>query len=711
MKGKKHDTESLRKLILRLYRSQPKKRLTSKEVIRALNLGNNKDSVSDALEKLTQDGILSKNREGKFRLAKGKQATLENRASGYVDMTRSGNAYIVSDGMEKDIFVHLKKLNTALDGDYVEVAYRNVRSSSNPSGEVVNVLKRATDFFIGTINISTKYAYFIPDKEKMPVDIFIPLDKVGAARTGDKVVVRVTEWKSKEARNPKGEVISIMSDLEDDAVQMQAILINHGFPVTFPDDVLEEIKGLPEGVIKEDLKGRRDFRKLRTLTIDPADAKDFDDAISIEYLEDGQYQIGVHIADVTHYVKPGTAIDKEAYNRATSVYLVGGVLPMLPEKLSNELCSLRPEEDSLTFSGVFTFNKADKLIDSWFGKGVIHSFMRFTYEDAQEVLDGAEHEFSADLIKVNELAKKLRTRRFQEGSIGFESPELRFTLDEQGKPTFVSLKKRFDAHKLVEEFMLLANKEVARFIAEKGKDKEIPFVYRIHDSPDMAKVEEFAVFAKHLGFSVDVSSTQAIVKSYNKLMEAADEDPALGILESLAIRTMAKAVYAVENIGHFGLGFDYYSHFTSPIRRYADVLVHRYLEANLHSTYRTDKEILQKQCIHVSAQERKATEAERESIKYKQAEYLNRFIGETFEGFISGMNDKGFYVTMRENFCEGFVPFLQFDEPYDVSPDRLQAAARYSRQTFRMGQDVTVTVVRVDMGRKLVDLEWVETDA
>lgn len=710
MKGKKFDTVSLRNAILRLYRSQPKKRLNARQVIKALNLANNTDSVNDALQKLTQEGILSLNREGKFRLAKGLKSTTENRATGYVDMTRSGNAYIVCDGMEKDIFVHLKKLNTALDGDHVEVAYRKVRTASNPSGEVVKVLKRATDFFIGSINISEKYAYFIPDKEKMPVDIFIPLDKVGAARTGDKVVVRVTEWKSKEARNPKGEVVSILSDLEDDAVQMQAILINHGFPVSFPDEVLDEIKDLPEGILPEEMKGRRDFRKLNTLTIDPADAKDFDDAISVEHFEDGTYEIGVHIADVSHYVKPGTALDKEAYNRSTSVYLVGGVLPMLPEKLSNALCSLRPDEDSLTFSGVFTFNSKDELVKSWFGKGIIHSFSRFTYEDAQEIIEGATHEFSADVIKLNELAKKLRAKRFREGSIGFESPELKFTLDEQGKPTFVSLKKRFDAHKLVEEFMLLANKEVARYITEKGKEKEIPFVYRIHDSPDMAKVEEFAVFAKHLGFSVDVSSTQAIVKSYNKLMEASDENPALGILESLAIRTMAKAVYAVDNIGHFGLGFEYYSHFTSPIRRYADVLVHRYLDANLSATFRTDKEILQKQCVYISAQERKATEAERESIKYKQAEYINQFIGHTFEGFVSGMIDKGFFVTMQENFCEGFVPFLQFDEPYDVSPDRLKAVAKYSRQTFRMGQEVRVTVIHVDMGRKQVDLEWVETE-
>ncbi len=710
MKGKKLDTDSLRKAIIRLYRSQPKKKLNARQVVKTLNLANNKDSVQDALSKLADEGVLKANREGKFRLAKGIQSTMEKKATGYVDMTRSGNAYILCDDLERDVFVHLKKLNTALDGDYVEVAYRNVRGSANPAGEVVKVLKRATDFFIGTLHVSRKYAYFIPDKEKMPVDIYVPLDKVGAARTGDKVVVKVTDWKSSEARNPKGEVVSIMSDLEDDTVQMQAILINHGFPVTFPDEVLSEINVLPAGISPEELKGRRDFRDTDVVTIDPVDAKDFDDALSIRELENGNYEVGVHIADVTHYVKPGSAIDKEAYHRATSVYLVGSVLPMLPERLSNELCSLRPDEDSLTFSAVFTFNKNDKLVGSWFGKGVIHSRHRFTYEEAQEMIEGKEHKMSSIIIRLNNLAKKLRTRRFEEGSIGFESPELKFVLDSQGKPTLVSLKKRFDAHKLVEEFMLLANKEVAALIYKKGRDREVPFVYRIHDTPDMAKVEEFAVFARHLGFNVDASSTQGVVKSYNQLMDALEEKPELNILESLAIRTMAKAVYSADNIGHFGLGFEHYTHFTSPIRRYADILVHRLLEANLETIFRTEKEILQKQCIYVSAQERKAVEAERESVKYKQAEYLNQFIGDSFQGTVSGMNEKGFFVTLRENYCEGFVPFLQFDEPYDVSPDRLKAAARYSRQSFVMGQEVTVNVVRVDLGRKQVDLEYVEMD-
>ncbi|MEO1713468.1 MAG: VacB/RNase II family 3'-5' exoribonuclease, partial [Bacteroidota bacterium] len=514
---------------------------------------------------------------------------------GKVDMTKTGSAYIVSDQMEDDVFVTAKYLNAALHGDQVKVAVWRRRGRTKPEGEILEIVKRATEHFLGTIHISNKYAFVIPDRLNMPVDIYVDLENTKGARDQDKVIVRVEKWHDDKKRSPEGIITSVLGAVGSSDIEMKGILINNGFNLEFPEEVIAEAEKFPIEIEASEVERRRDMRKVTTFTIDPNDAKDFDDALSIEYLENGHCEIGVHIADVSHYVKPESQLDKEALSRSTSVYLVDRVLPMLPERLSNGLCSLRPHEDKYTFSAVFEFDKDDKVVNRWFGKTLTHSDHRFTYGGAQKVLDGEDGPFSAELKVMNRIAHKLRKKRFRDGAINFETEEVRFRLDEDGVPIEVYLKERKDAHMLIEDFMLLANREVAGYITEKGKENEIPFVYRIHDEPDPDRVAELVSFAKEMGVEINVGSPLEIAKSFNRLTKQAQEDPALKLLGPVAIRTMAKAVYSSDNIGHYGLGFEHYSHFTSPIRRYSDVLAHRILEKNLEgNTFRTNKAKLNK---------------------------------------------------------------------------------------------------------------------
>jgi ribonuclease R len=601
-----------------------------------------------------------------------------------------------------------------------------------PEGEIIEVLKRANEFFIGTLRISRKYALFLPDNPNVPTDIFIPIESIADAQDGDKVVVKVVDWQEGKGRVPIGKVTQALGKIGGNDFEMKKILINAGFQLQHSEEAEREAERIPDTISPQEIERRRDFRDILTFTIDPEDAKDFDDALSIRQLENGNLEIGVHIADVTHYLKPDSVLDREAFERSTSVYLADRCNPMLPEKLSNNLCSLVPEQDRLTFSAVFTFDAKDKLVSRWFGKTVIHSAKRFTYEEAQTILENKPspelkahprfNELEWALKHMDRLAKKMRKEREKNGAIGFETEEVRFKLAPDGTPLEAYVKERKDTNLLIEDFMLLANKEVALFMQPPLKAREedkgqaagksgapVPFIFRIHDLPDMAKVADFARFAMELGVPMKTDTPKQIAQSFNELMKKARTDDRLKVLEPLAIRTMAKAVYSPENIGHYGLGFSHYSHFTSPIRRYSDVLAHRILERNLDGkNYRVDTAKLAEQCKHISNQERKAAEAERESTKYKQAEYLSKRIGETFEGVISGIIDRGFFVELMDSRAEGLVDFKYLDDTYTVEEGNLRASGRRYKRSFKMGDKIRVRIAAVDITKRQVEMELVE---
>ncbi len=713
--GNKLSVQQLQREILRLFRRQPKKRFNPRQVAKKLKVANNRDSIDHAMGKLVEEEKLVPLEDYKYKLKRdpgsGGGSRRKDYFEGRVDMTRSGSAYIVCEGVEDDIFVAAKNLNGALHGDEVRIRSWTPRGRRRPEGEVTQILKRATDHFLGTFTRYHDFASVVPDG-RAQIDIYIPLDATKNASNEDKVVVEITDWSgvSGKTNQPIGRVTSVLGPAGSSDIEMKSILINNGFQLDFPEEVLAEAQKLHDNFTKEEIQKRRDLRGVPTFTIDPDDAKDFDDAISFQ-VEKGIKEIGVHIADVTHYVQPDTALDKEAFDRSTSVYLVDRVLPMLPEKLSNELCSLRPNEDKFTFSVIFRFDQDDRLVDTWIGKTITHSQRRFTYNQAQSVLDTKEGDFAPELLELNRMAHKLRKERFRQGSIAFETDEVQFKLDADGVPVSLHIKERKDAHLLIEDYMLLANKAVALFISEKGKEHEIPFVYRVHDEPDPEKVEEFARFSRELGFQMKIDSPRDIAKSFNKMVKAAEKSPGLKVLPPIAIRTMAKAEYSTDNIGHYGLGFSHYSHFTSPIRRYSDVLAHRILEKNLDGkVYRVKKEKLEEQCKHVSRQERRALDAERESIKYKQVEFIEKHVGEVFPGVISGIIERGFFVELKDNRCEGMIDYSRMPEPVDVDSGRLRARGRHSGSVYRMGDEILVKIVSADLDQRRIEMAWVEKD-
>lgn len=709
IKGNKLTAKQLQNEIYRLFKRQPRKRLNPRQVIKKLKITNNRDSVQHALDQLVENNLLISLEDYKYKIKRQHVGgrTESSFHEGYVDMTRTGAAYIVCDDLEDDVYVAAKNMNTAMHGDRVEIKVWTPPGRRRSEGEVVNVLERATEHFLGTIQYQEKHALVTPDKIMAP-DIFVRLENTKDAEDGDKVVVKMIDWRSSRYRNPEGIVETVLGKAGTHDIEMKAILINNGFNLTFPENVIQESEGLPVEIGEEEIAKRRDLRETITFTIDPDTAKDFDDALSIRFLEDGACEIGVHIADVSHYVLPETALDKEALERSTSVYLVDRVLPMLPEKLSNELCSLRPNEDKLTFSAIFEFDKDDKITSRWFGKTVIHSDRRFTYDEVQDILDQQEGDFFHELWYLNRVAHKLRRQRFKKGAINFETEEVKFRLDENNVPVEVYVKERKDAHMLIEDFMLLANREVAEFVAKKGEAaaREIPFVYRIHDDPNPDKVAELALFAKELGFQMDISSPKTIARSYNRMIKAAETDYSLKLLEPIAIRTMAKAEYSTQNIGHYGLAFDFYSHFTSPIRRYSDVLAHRILEKNLgeKDSFRVDKEKLEEKCKHISMQERKAMDAERESVKYKQVEFLEKHIGEVFDGFINGFSDRGMFVELKGNRCEGMVSFDTMPENFEMSNGRLRITGLRTGTQYKMGDPVKVQILACNLEKRQIDM-------
>ena len=690
-----------------MFEKSGNKPLNYKQVASKLNLHDDETRVLilEVLKEETRKGILQEPEKGKFILKQ-----LKTFVTGKVDMTSDGSAYIISeDEFEEDIYVAPRKLRNALHGDIVKVYVYAKNKGRKKDGEVVEILQRAKIDFTGIIKLSDRFAFFVPDDRKMLHDIFIPLDGLNGAKDGYKAIAKIVDW-PEDAKNPIGEITHVLGKQGENNAEMNAILADYGFPLTFPDEVEIQAESIKEEITKEEIARRRDFREVLTFTIDPADAKDFDDAISFQTLKNGNIEVGVHIADVSHYVKPGSALDKEAFERGTSVYLVDRVIPMLPERLSNGLCSLRPNEDKLCFSAVFELDNEANVMEQWFGRTIIHSDTRFSYEDAQEILESKSGKHSKELLKLNELAYKLRERKFKHGAISFESVEIKFRLDDQGKPLGVYVKERKDAHKLIEDFMLLANKKVAEFVAKKGKGKQkYTFVYRSHDSPKEDALLNFSQFASKFGYKIDMSSGRETARSLNFLMADVEGKKEQNVLTQLAIRSMAKAVYTTKKHSHYGLAFDYYTHFTSPIRRYPDVMVHRLLELYLTDGKSVNEEEYEKMSIHSSQMEKKAADAERASIKYKQAEYLQNNIGEEFNGIISGLTEWGMYVEIIANKCEGMIRLRDLNDDFYVLDEKNYCIIGQRRKKkYQLGDEVSIMVKKVDLGKRQIDFTLVK---
>lgn len=649
-------------------------------------------------------------KNSKKRKTKEKHRSYPSRElKGVLDITRSGMGFVTLEGLDTDIMVRPTDFNTALHGDTVRVLVKEVRSDGRRmQGVVKDVVHRKRTEFIGHLQMNKGFAFFIAEMDKPMPDIFIPLQSLNNAKDNDRVVVRLLQWE-KDGKRPVGEVVSVMDPENSNDAAMKEILLEAGFPLQFPEEALEVAARIPDTISAEEIKRRKDVRDILTFTIDPVDAKDFDDAISFRKLKSGYYEIGVHIADVSHYVEPGTALDKEAYHRATSVYLPDRVNPMLPEHISNFLCSLRPKEDKLTFSAIFQVNAKGEIKQYWLGRTVIHSDHRFTYEEVQAIIEEKAGLYAEEILFLNDIAQRLRKKRFNNGAINFSSQEVRFKLDEKGDPVGITVKESFEAHQLIEEFMLLANRTVAENISKiKINGKPLPFPYRTHDDPDEEKLVPFAAFAKKFGHKFDTSSPEAIAASFNQLLKDVHGKPEQHVLEQLGIRTMAKAKYTTENVGHYGLGFEHYCHFTSPIRRYPDVQVHRILDEVLNSKINPDKK-LEEKCKHTSERERAAMEAERASNKYKQVQYMKNFLGDEFEGVISGVASFGFWVETVEHKCEGLVSInslLEYDEFRHVESDYCLVGQR-SGKKFRMGDKVMIRVVAANLTKRQLDYEWV----
>lgn len=639
---------------------------------------------------------------------RGQQKSKPQTVKGKLEVVRSGTGFVKVDGLEKDILIHPENLATALSGD--EVRVRIIKEGkSRTEGSVEEVLSRKQSEFSGKVEVKEHFAFLLPDKDNMQVDIFIPLALLNGARDGDHAVARITDWSPKK-KNPIGEIISVRTNESQNEIAMQGILMDAGFPLHFPDEVLEEAARFGDKIEGSELKKRRDIRETLTITIDPVDAKDFDDAISLRPLEEGWWELGVHIADVSHFVQPDTALDKEAYRRATSVYLPDRVLPMLPEVLSNQLCSLRPDEDKYAFSCIFEINKKGDVRSYWLGRTVMRSRRRFTYEEVQEVIEGADGDYKEELLLLNEIARKLRKARFGKGAINFSSQEVRFTLDEAGKPIGIVIKESKEAHQLIEEYMLLANRTVAAHIGDlEVKGKPIPFPYRVHDTPDDGKLEQFAAFASRYGYKLNTNSPEQIAKSFNEMLELVKGKPEQHVLETLGIRTMAKAVYTTENIGHYGLGFRDYCHFTSPIRRYPDVLVHRVVQEVLDKDVRPVKN-MEQLCRHCSEMERSAMEAERGANKYKQVEFMQERVGEDFDAVVSGVTAFGVFAETVEHKCEGLIGMLELSQLDDFvfMEGEYALVGRGTGIRFQMGDTIKIKVVAASLEKRQLDYTLAE---
>jgi ribonuclease R len=695
--------------VLDAFKKAGRKILNYKQVAGILKLNSHVDKqlLNAFLLKLSSENKILEVDRGKFQ-----SVHAPSYHTGIVDLTSSGAAFVVCEGKPQDVYIHAKNTKGALSGDTVKFYLFPSRTGRREEGEIVEIITRAKSEFVGVMQVSDKHAFLVPDNNKMPIDIFIPKDELNGAKDGDKAIAKITNWNS-GGKNPTGEVIKILGRPGNNNVEMHSILIEFGLPYEFPKNVEKEAEKINIEITEEEIRKRRDFRSTTTFTIDPFDAKDFDDALSLKKLQNNNWEIGIHIADVSHYVLPNTILDDEAVERATSVYLVDRVVPMLPEILSNNVCSLRPNEEKLCFSAVFEMTENSEVVNEWYGRTVINSNKRFTYEEAQEILEGKEGPYSEELRLLDHLAKKMRERRFKNGSIAFEKSEVKFMLDEKGNPLSVFFKVQKDSNHLIEEFMLLANRKVAELFdpvkKERKEKRNYSFVYRVHDLPGPDKLQDLSQFVYKFGYRLKTDTPSQVSKSLNKLVEDVRGKPEQNIIEQLAIRTMAKAVYTTKNIGHYGLGFDHYTHFTSPIRRYPDVLVHRQLQAFLDSKPGVNENELENLCKHSSDREKLAAEAERTSVKYKQVQFLKDKIGHVFKGVISGVTEWGIFVEIIENKCEGLVRMKSLTGDHFIfDEDNFCIRGKRTGTKYQLGDTVSIEIVRADLEKKQLDFVLVD---
>ena len=663
-----------------------------------------KHQTSFIIKNLVIEGVIKEIGHGKY----GANSTQEF-YEGKIEKITSGAGYVICDGMGQDVFVSARNAGQTLGGDIVRIVLSGNHTGKNPEGVVVSIVKRGRTTFVGNMRVDARHSFMTPDNSRVGTDFYVPKDKLNGAKNGDKVLVTLLDW-PKKAKSPFAEVTTVIGAAGEHNAEIHAILAEFGLPYEFPESVEAFVESIPETISEEEISKRRDMREVLTFTIDPHDAKDFDDALSIQKLEDGNWEIGIHIADVSHYVQEGTSLNDEAYERATSVYLVDRVVPMLPEKLSNKVCSLRPNEEKLCFSAIFTINDKAEVLNEWFGRTVIYSDHRFTYEDAQEVIEKKEGKFVDEILLMDKLAKIMRAKRIEEGAITFDRVEVKFQLDEKKNPTGVYFKQAKDANKLIEEYMLLANRKVAAFIgkAADGTPSKKPFVYRIHDDPDPEKINNFSTFVNQFGHKMNLQTPKDIANSMNRVLADVSGKREENMVELLAIRTMSKAKYTIENIGHYGLGFDYYSHFTSPIRRWPDVMVHRLLQRYLDGEKITEKEAIEEQCKHSSAMEKLSTDAERSSIKYMQVKYLMGKVGQEFMGAVSGVTEFGMFIELKESLCEGLVSMRNLkDDHYELHKETFSLVGKRTKKRFQLGDSIKVRVRNVDLVKKQIDFQLV----
>lgn len=700
--------QELEDQLIGIFNQNRKKEFSEKDIIIALGVSKNKEqeAVYELLDELTTRQRILKLRNGRYKAGQA----LGVQVTGRIDFVNARFGYCISPEkqFEGDVWISARHMLDALDGDTVRVMiYEDTlnRKGKNPEGEVVEVIARGRERYVGKIELKRQFAFLRPDNRKMHVDIVIAPNGLNGAIHGQKAIVKITNYGNKD-KNPEGVVEEILGMAGDNNTEMHAILAEFDLPNHFPAEVEQDAELIPGEITPEEIARRRDFRSITTCTIDPHDAKDFDDALSLRKLDNGNWEVGVHIADVTHYVKLHTRLEEEAYDRATSVYLVDRTIPMLPERLSNGLCSLRPHEDKLTFSAVFELDEEGKIHSEWFGKTIIHSDRRFSYEEVQEILEGKEGDYTVELHTMNRLAYKLREDRFRKGAITFETIEVKFRLDENGKPLEVIPKVRKDAHKMIEDFMLLANRKVAEYIhgQKSGKDR-LTFVYRIHDYPDPDKLGSLVAFAQRFGHKLEMENEKKVAKELNRLTQEVEGKPEQNVLQSLAIRCMAKAKYTTEPEIHFGLAYKNYTHFTSPIRRYPDMMVHRLLEHYLNKGQSANRNEYEEKCVHSSEMEKRAAEAERASIKYKQVEFMSTYGDGVLEGIISGVTEFGMFVEIVETKCEGLVRMADLeDDFYEADTDNYRIIGKRNKKMFTLGDKVKVRIKRTDLERRTIDL-------
>jgi len=707
MSRNKIKKKGLQSAIRKIFENQADQKYNAKEISAILQITdkNMRKLVLSILSDLKNESYLNEFQKGYFIL----NDNYQNQFTGIVDSTSRGAAYIVIPGRDGDIYVTPENINRAFNGDEVEVEVLR-KKKNKTEGRVKKIVNRKTTKFVGTLDVKNKFAFLILDNNKINVDLYIPLEKLKGAKTGQKVIARMTSW-PKGVDSPFGEVLEVIGMPGNNDAEMYSILFKNEFEIKFPQEVVQESETVGMELDPEEVKKRKDFRGKLTFTIDPFDAKDFDDALSYEVLENGNIEVGIHIADVSHYVQPGTAMDDEAQKRGNSVYLEDRVIPMLPEQLSNMACSLRPNEDKYAFSAVFELDENGTVHKEWFGKTVIHSDHRFAYEDAQEVIEGRSDKLKNEILAMDKIAKIIRKERMKNGALSIESEEVSFVFDEEGMPSGVVKKTSKDANKLIEEFMLLANKRVAIFVGKLPGDKgsNNQFIYRCHDKPSLEKLKTFSVFIEKFDYDLEFENVNNVAQKINGLLNKIKDTPEYGLIQTMAIRSMSKASYQTNNIGHYGLAFDYYTHFTSPIRRYADLVVHRLLQDKLDNKQKNYGNKLNEISEHISAQERKAIDSERESNKFFQAKYLQDKVGEEFVGTISGLADFGIFVRINDNFCEGMITMQSLpNDNYYFDNDKFQIVGRRNDSVFNFGDQVKIKVIGVNMLKKQVDLELVE---